>query len=105
VGTFAGIIEWDNGITKSEATWLTVLTHGAAHGTWDNRRELADAVRRDATGYQRLLTQVPPAEHSYFATLHARITAPQHERVTVDARAADADLFLTQMAAVRCNLA
>lgn len=105
VGAFDGVIEWDNGMTKSEANWHTVLRDGAAHGTWANRKELAEAVRADAGGYQRLLATVPEAERLYFDTLHARMAAPQLEQVAVDPAAAQASNVIAQLAAVRCNLA
>lgn len=104
VGTFDGLIEWENGKTKSEANWLSVLTDGAEFGTWENRQKLAVAVRADEIGYQRLRAAVPEAERTYFDTLHARMTAPQLAQPPVDPAATQARLHVVQLAGARCNV-
>ena len=102
IGNYRGVVVWADGSTISEANWLTVLRDGT-RATWSNRRELADAVRADTRGFERLLAEVPVAERGFFHTLHARMTAPQDERRHADPVTDAASRFVSQLALARCN--
>lgn len=54
-----GEITWDNGITRQEANWATLLDSGILDSDEASRSAAADAVESDAEGFERVLDAAP----------------------------------------------
>ena len=68
-------IRWDNGITRQEATWGTVLDAGVLEADEQTREALARAVIDDDDGFRRVLESAPQDLREQLEHLHGVVAA------------------------------
>lgn len=75
----------DNGFTRQEANWGTLLDSGILDSDEASRRAVADAVGSDTEGFERVLDAAPESLHPDLERLRAVLTRPEQ----IDERGAD----------------
>lgn len=85
-------IEWDNGITSSQATWYTVLSSGVQYGDEPTRRAMAAVVGEDEAGFEAVLERMPAEERAALERLGALALDPVAGRSQAADPATEADI-------------
>jgi hypothetical protein len=94
----AGIDEivGDNGVTRQEASWATLLDSGILDSNEASRSAAADAVGSDAEGFERVLDAAPESLRPDLERLRALLVKPEQ----IEERRAD-PLVVESVQAVR----
>lgn len=84
-------VEWDNGLTGSEATWYTVLGEGVQHGDEPTRQAMAEAVLEDGAGFEAILDRIPAEDRPALERLRALALHPDAGRSLAEDPATERD--------------
>lgn len=75
----------DNGFTRQQANWATLLDSGILDSDEASRRAAAAAVASDIEGFERVLDAAPESLHPDLERLRAVLTSPEQ----IEGRRAD----------------
>jgi len=90
------VLVWDNGFTRQEATWATLLDSGILRSDEASRNAAADAVRSGTEGFERVLDAAPESLQPDLERLRGVLVTPDE----IEERRAD-PLVVGSVQAVR----